>query len=83
MAPNERSLQVVIEDIKFEPQKSKTAVAKDYVVNRRMLARRLAGETESHAVAYEEVQKLSRSEENFVVLWIIAEDRQGTVPGVK
>ena len=83
MAPNERSLQVVIEDIKFEPQKSKTAVAKDYVVNRRMLARRLAGETESHAVAYEEVQKLSRSEENFVVLWIIAEDRQGTAPGVK
>ncbi len=67
MAPNERSLQAAIEDIKIEPQKSKSAVAKDYVVNRRTLARRLAGETESHAVAHEEAQKLSRSKENFVI----------------
>ena len=66
MAPNGRPLQAVIEEFISDPNKSQRATANDYAVNRTTLGRRLAGHGEFYAIAYQETQKLSQSEENLV-----------------
>ena len=77
MVPNEAPLQVTtVRAFKEGIYTSERACTADFKVDPTILRRRLKEQGESYSAAYQNAQKLSVTEESFMVLRIITEDRQ-------